>query len=285
MPSRHHHNRLQRPHVSYSQLSQYMRCPLSYYFQRILGLKSPFTPSGLVFGSAVHEALAEYHRGLQRGQVIDVEQVHAEFRAVWHQFEKEKPIQYGRRESKDGLLELGTALLTKYTAEKQPQNIVGVEQQMVVPLWTSRGEVLEKPLVAVVDLLCRQEEGLVITELKTSKRRYGQAEVDTAPQATCYAHAIREKFDEPAALQYVVLVKTKTPQIQTLTTERTVADMGRLGDTVQAVERAIQAQVFYPIENPMNCSGCAYREPCRDWQGHHQADEHDLSVEHPVEIA
>ena len=52
-----------RPHWSYSQLNQYMRCPLQYYFERIVKLDRPFVPSGLLFGSAIHEALAEFlHR-------------------------------------------------------------------------------------------------------------------------------------------------------------------------------------------------------------------------------
>jgi len=63
------------------------------------------------------------------------------------------------------------------------------------------------------------------------------------------------------------LVKTKTPQVQEIKTERTPADISRLGDLVGVVERAIAAGVFYPIENVMNCSGCPFRQPCREWNG------------------
>lgn len=41
----------------------------------------------------------------------------------------------------------------------------------------------------------------------------------------------------------------------------------RLGDVIQAVERAIEAQAFYPIESQMNCSGCPFFKPCKQWQG------------------
>ncbi len=51
-----------RPHTSYSAVAQYQRCPLQYYFQRILKLPSDTVASGLVLGGAVHEALAEYHK-------------------------------------------------------------------------------------------------------------------------------------------------------------------------------------------------------------------------------
>jgi putative RecB family exonuclease len=88
-----------------------------------------------------------------------------------------------------------------------------------------------------------------------------------ALQATCYINAVQERYGEPVSLNYVVLVKTKTPQVQRLTTDRTESDLGRLGDTVQSVQRAIEAGAFYPVENPMNCSGCPYRGPCKEWQG------------------
>ena len=55
------------PHWSYSAISQYLRCPLQYFFQRILGLPSRSIGLGLVLGSAVHAGLAEYHRRLMAG--------------------------------------------------------------------------------------------------------------------------------------------------------------------------------------------------------------------------
>ena len=53
-----------RPHWSYSQISQYLRCPLQYFFERVAKLKRPFSPSAMALGSAVHEGLADYHRQL-----------------------------------------------------------------------------------------------------------------------------------------------------------------------------------------------------------------------------
>jgi hypothetical protein len=86
-------------------------------------------------------------------------------------------------------------------------------------------------------------------------------------QASCYVHAVQERFDEPVSLRYVVLVKTKKPAVQYLTTARCESDLDRLGDIVQAVEHAIQAEAFYPIESPMTCSGCAFYKQCREWKG------------------
>ena len=37
---------------------------------------------------------------------------------------------------------------------------------------------------------------------------------------------------------------------------RNEVDVTRLGDIVEVVERAIKAEAYYPVESPMNCSGC-----------------------------
>jgi ATP-dependent helicase/DNAse subunit B len=48
-------------HLSYSQVSEFIRCPRRYHLRRRLGLEPDFVPSALVFGSAMHEALARLH--------------------------------------------------------------------------------------------------------------------------------------------------------------------------------------------------------------------------------
>jgi putative RecB family exonuclease len=83
----------------------------------------------------------------------------------------------------------------------------------------------------------------------------------------CYAHAVQDRFNEQPRVHYTILVKTKTPQIQHLETVRNDKDISRLGNVVQAVDLAIESKAFYPVESPMNCSGCAFYRPCKEWQG------------------
>ncbi len=280
------HRATRRPHWSYSQLSQFMRCPLQFFFERIAIIPRPFVGSGMVLGSAIHEGLAAYHRQLQMQKLPSNSEIKERFVDAWHAAESERPIQYRESEQRGDLLEQGISLLETYLAEPPPQRILAVEEPMTVPLHNSAGEFLGKPLMAIVDLLNREERsGLTVTEFKTSGRRYNEFEADTTLQATCYAHAVQEKYDEPAAVKYTVLVKTKKPAIQRLETVRSDADLGRLGDIVQNIERAIEAKAYYPIENPMNCSGCPYRIPCRDWKGQSSFDRELLQISHAREVA
>ncbi|QDT70353.1 PD-(D/E)XK nuclease superfamily protein [Planctomycetes bacterium MalM25] len=260
-----------RPHTSYSAISQYQRCPLQYYFQRILKLPSDTVASGLVLGGAVHEALAEYHLQLQRiegagGPELNVEEVRWKLIEEFERRENEAKVVYGSRETRDGLIEQGMTLVEAYLKTEPPTGIQQVEQYVLVPLFNSAGDPLEKPLATVADLIYGDDDGVTIRELKTSKRAYNQQQVDTALQASCYANAVYQTRGVWPRIEYAVLTKTKTPKAQLLTTTRGLDDLGRLGDLVQTIERAVATGVFYPIESPMNCSGCPYRAECLEWK-------------------
>ena len=125
---------LTRAHWSYSQLAQYLRCPLQYFFERIARLPKPFAPSGLVLGRAVHEALAGYHRSVQQQQTCHVVDVQRFFLLAWESAESERPIQYRSGESQGSIVEQGLALLSCYLRQPPPEQIIAVEQCWLVHL-------------------------------------------------------------------------------------------------------------------------------------------------------
>ncbi|MFN4260905.1 MAG: RecB family exonuclease [Gemmataceae bacterium] len=254
-----------RPHWSYSSISQFLACPLRYYFQRVIGLPATTVSSGLVLGSAVHHALAEYHRGLQAGQPVNRGCLHDALVKGWEHREAEGTVIFKSGDSKDDSIALGAALVDVYLQEPPPEKIVQVEQAIIAPMHNSQGEILETPLMAVADLITTVSDGLKVHEFKTSGRAYSETEADTSLQPTCYVNAVQEIFGESTRVEYTVLVKTKTPKVQRLEAVRHEEDLGRLGDIVQTIERAVQARVFYPVASPLNCSSCPYRQPCRKW--------------------
>jgi putative RecB family exonuclease len=255
---------ISRPHWSYSSINQFLRCPLQFYFERILRLPQRTVGSGLVLGSAVHRTLEAYHRGLQEKQPRPLDHLQTVFLSAWKTREEKVEITYRNGDSRDHSVAQGIDLIEVYLQEPPPESIVAVEQEMVVPLHNSKGDYLERPLVAVLDLITH-EEGLKVSEFKTSGRAYGEFEAETSIQPTCYLNAVQEMYGEPAAVEFVVLVKTKKPKVQRIPVVRDDGDVARLGDLIQAIERAIEAKAFFPIETPMNCSNCPHREPCREW--------------------
>lgn len=258
---------IQRPHWSYSSLNQFLKCPLQYYFERVIGLPRRTTTDAQVLGSAIHAALAEYHCGLQVAEPISTHQIHRAFLAAWDGRTSDRGVVYEKLSSEDAK-DLGMALIEAYLEAPPPENIVAVETPMLTPITNSRGEVLEKPLLAVADLIIRQDDGTPkVGEIKTTGRSYSESEVASSLQPTCYASALYELIGEEPLVEYAVLVKTKTPKVQRIEAVRTLADFGRLGDVVGAVEKAVEAEIFYPVESPLNCSSCPFHRECRSWTG------------------
>lgn len=200
-----------RPHWRYSAINQFLKCPLQYYYERILRLPRKTVSDAQVLGSSIHAALASYHRKLQAGEPIQNHQVQDALLAAWEDQAGHVEVVYDKRSPNDNLA-LGTALIEGYLREPPPTNIVAVETPILSPITNSRGEVLEKPLLVVPDLITRQEDGSPkVVELKTSGRAFSESEVATSLQPTCYASALYELTGQEPFVEYAVLVKTKVP--------------------------------------------------------------------------
>lgn len=257
-----------RPHWSYSSISQYLRCPLQYYFERVLGLPRRTASEAQVLGSSVHAALASYHRKLRAREPILARQIHDAFLSAWDDQARQFDVISGGKRSRDDGLALGISLVDLYLGEEPPSNIVAVEQPLLAPIANSAGVFQERPILVVPDLITHESDGTSrITEIKTSGRSFSDSEVATSLQPTFYAHAVHETTGEPPAVEFAVLVKTRTPKVQRIEVFRDVTDFGRLGDIIESVSGAIDAGSFFPVESPLNCSGCSYFRECRGWTG------------------
>ncbi len=260
--------RVTRPHWSYSSISQYQRCPLQYYFERVLRLPRRSASDALVLGASVHAALADCHRRHQAREPVAAEAVLATFHAHWDRQAGELGIVATGGGSLGDARAMGVALVEAYLREPAPAEVLAVERPVLAPIATSRGDYLERPLLVIPDLIARDANGtLRVGEIKTAGRSLSESDVATSLQPTCYASAVHELTGEEAVVEYVVLVKTRVPKVQRIEATRDAGDFGRLGDIIEAVARAIDAASFYPVESPLNCSGCAYYRECRGWAG------------------
>lgn len=257
-----------RTHWSYSSVSQYLKCPLQYYFERVVKFPRKGTTDAQVLGSAVHSALATYHRQLQSGGAVTAESIRQAYLDAWDgQVDDGQVVALGGKPLGDSR-DLGMTLVEVYLGQPPSGTIIAVESPMMTPIANSRGDYLEKPVLIVADLVSRQEDGtLQITEIKTSGRAYSESEVATSLQPTFYANALYETTGEEPGVEFTVLVKTKVPKVQKIQAIRTISDFQRLADVIGVVEKAVEAGVFYPVESPINCSSCPFYRPCRGWSG------------------
>ena len=262
-----------RPHWSYSSVSQYLKCPLQFYFERILKLPRRSKSDALVLGSSLHSALAVYHLKLQADEPVTTQEIHTAYLDAWKDQCGEGQIVASGEKSLSDSRDLGISLVDVYLKEPPSGTIIAVESPILAPIANSHGDYLEKPILVVADLITRQEDGtLQVNEIKTSGRAFSESDVATSLQPTFYANALYELTGEEPDVEFTVLVKTKTPKVQKIQAIRNVSDFRRLGDIIEAVGRSIEAESFYPIESPMNCSGCSFYRECREWTGNRVHD-------------
>jgi PD-(D/E)XK nuclease superfamily protein len=110
-------------------------------------------------------------------------------------------------------------------AQDPAVEIVHVQRRLTVPLIDQQtGEVLERQLVVVMDLLERDREGhLVVVDLKATARKYTELQVETSLQLTVYSYAaemggLADRGD--VRLRFDVLTKTKQPEFHRYPTSR-----------------------------------------------------------------
>src|SRR3990167_4445279 len=72
-----------QPHVSFTQIDQYLRCPLKYRFTYLDRLEPYFVPVALAFSSGIHGAAAFFFRGAGQGERPSVADVQGYFETLW----------------------------------------------------------------------------------------------------------------------------------------------------------------------------------------------------------
>ena len=182
----------QEPHVSFTQLDTYLRCPLRYRLQYVDRVEPDFVPAALALGSGIHGAAALLFRGIASGARPTVEDVQAYFASLWALETTHRPVRFGERDSPESLLDLGTRMLAVLCAEvPDATEVVAVESAFAVPLVDqATGAVLDRDLVGTLDLVERDAEGrLVVVDLKTAARKYSDLQVEASLQLSIYSYA------------------------------------------------------------------------------------------------
>ena len=105
-------------HLSHSQVNEFLKCPRQYHLHRRAGLPPEFCPSGLLFGSAVHEAIAGFHQGRLEGRTVSPDELLAVFRRRWES--ETLPVRFRPRETAESLTEKAAQMLAFYAGNAEP---------------------------------------------------------------------------------------------------------------------------------------------------------------------
>lgn len=250
-------------HVSYSQIHTYLICPEKFRQQYVASRPPSHRSGDLVFGSAVHGALARYHAHLmESGEKPPLDEVKREFDALWDIEQGDgAPVLWEDAETPDKLVERGHNLLALYHETHTPRRVLAVERSFTLPAGTLGGN-QEEAIVGAVDLVEEDKDGTVyITELKTAGRRYDDIRLQHDLQLSVYAAARVALGFPDARLRFRVLLKTKRPGIETYDVRREEEQLAEMRTVVTQVLRAIDHGIYYPLRS-WACAGCAFRSTC-----------------------
>jgi len=240
---------LPTPHLSVSQVKEYMSCPLKYKFDRVEQIPPEFVGSALVFGGSMHRAFAAYLSG--RRHISDLMK-------VW--------LESWMDEVENGLT------VVRFPKTETPSMQIERAERMLIQLtkdWKIEGEVLEVeseyfgnigdiPVVGVIDAIQEHGWGREIIEFKTSSGK-GIEMMEYSLQLGTYS-----LLSEIEASQVVQVTKAASPLIETQEWAATVWHR-RTESIYRQVAESIEAERFYPIHG-WHCQSCGWQLECRQWE-------------------
>ncbi len=217
----------------------------------------PPPTSEITLGKAIHSTLnANYRQKIKTGKDLPLQEMLDIFSDEWDR--RAPATRFSPDEAPSKIKDEGVRLIKTY----QESCGFRIRPAAVEKAFAIKFERLDKPLIGYIDLI--DKEGVIIDH-KTTKRSWQEEKVRSDLQLTSYALAYRRMTGKKEkGLRYDVLVRTKTPKIQQLETERGSYDFKRLEKLAYRINRAINSAIFYPNEN-YTCKTCGYLNLCTKW--------------------
>ena len=258
---RHIENLRDRPHWSYSALQCYLTCPMKYFFRYVENAPVERTCSALPFGRAFHAVLSE--RAL-KGPGFTQEDAQENF-AVFFKGETEavENLRYKANETFDSLLNTGFDMLSAALENWQDDFAV----KSVAESFSVTVPGLQRPLIGEFDLVVTDSSETAIVDWKTASSKWPQGKADRDLQASAFCYAYKQVHGTSSVFRFDVITKTKQPSVNSHYTHRSQDELDRFELIAGRIEKAVNAELFYPSENIMNCAECPYRERCKKWKG------------------
>ena len=236
---------------SYSQISQFLRCPRSYRYRYLDGWREKDSRAALCFGRAFEKALAAFFAREDAGVALSKE---------WGAY-RDVLLDYSHGDSWDRLLRQGIGLLEQFARDnrvrvRRPKE--NTQKKIVRPLPSGND------FIAYVDAIGEVDGRQRLLEWKTSSSRYpeepdGITSLD--PQLVCYSW-----MTGISEVAIVAFIRKRTPEIQYLLASITEQQREEFGQLVDSVSEQIMGARFLPrpgIRFPQNgCVSCAHLGLC-----------------------
>jgi DNA helicase-2/ATP-dependent DNA helicase PcrA len=272
--------------LSHSAIDAYLTCPLRYKFGQVLRIPTP-PHHALVYGSALHQAVQEFHRSQARGRPLSEAELLAVFDAAWSN------EGFVSREHEAARLEAGRDALRRFReAQLRPDAVVPawVEREFSFSLGGDRirgrfdrvdivavGEAgaggegvaappVEPPTVLRADVIeptleLMGRERVTITDYKSSDVRdpvLARQRARDSLQLQIYAMAYEAMTGRlPEAVQLHFLDSGLVGRA-----EVDPARLEKAKSKIAAAAAGIRARDYTPKPSPLACTYCPFRDVC-----------------------
>lgn len=253
-------------YLSVSQIKTFLQCPRQYHLRYIEKAQAEFRSAALAFGTAWHHALGHL-LGKPRGEGSPaIEELVEVFRtSLDHELaDGATAVIFDDDETTtDSLVDKGREMLDVFVRDyRLPDRVIGLEEPFLLELaHPITGEILGLPLVGAIDALVERDGQIIVTELKSSKRRWGPDQLEQDIQATAYRIAARALGHHDAEVELVVTTKSKKPDVQVERLIRHRGDERELAELAFGVVKAVSAGIDHRNRG-WQCRGCAHAGAC-----------------------
>jgi len=236
---------------SYTQISQYLRCPRSYRHRYLDGWREKDTRAAMLFGRCFERALMAYFLREDSSAVLFKE---------WIAY-RDAQLEYGNGGSWDRMVRQGVQLLEQFARDDrvrihQPRLNLQVKLVQQLPNGSA--------FLAYIDAFGYLDGTRCLLEWKTTTSRYPEEPEGTLaldPQLVCYSW-----ISGIPEVALVVFIRKRTPEIQYFRTTITDEQRQEFGQLVEETIGRIEGGHFLPhsgIRFPQDgCVSCPYLGLC-----------------------
>ncbi len=236
------------PHLSYSRLSRFETCPLSYRLHYIENQQAePGLP--LRFGKTIHAVLERLIKEVlddERSGPLSEERAIELYREAWG----------AERLTGMDVFAEGLAILRRFIAEQgvvDHRDVLAIEKEFRLPVGPF--EVLG--FIDRVDWL--DDETVEVIDYKTNRQLFNRDEVDTSLQMSLYHVAAQRLWPWAKKVKLTFWMLRHGVRQQATRTEEQLADALAY---VETLGRQTETATEYPARLNTNCSYCDHRKHC-----------------------
>ena len=231
--------------LTFSDIKYFFECPYQFKLRILYGFNAPIDEA-LGYGKSLHDALADVHARVIRGEQVDASDVPALVNTHLH-------APYAYKALREQLEKAATEVLTDYIGDnkKDFQNIEFSEKLIEVNM----GDGVS--VVGRIDLVRRKDtDETSIVDLKSTKR--AQPEDVTEIQLHIYALGYQELTGRSA--DYVEIYNLDERKRKPRSVDEYFLEDVKI--KVKGAAEALRNGLFNPVPAPKKCAGCDYRRMC-----------------------